>query len=295
MPRKIRIVTVCSNGMQGKGRVALNRFSDLLDDFIALEPDLVCMPEGFAENYAGDPVYTKEVFSVLCDKAIKLNTNLIAGSSECIDSKMYNLAWVIDRKGRLVGRYHKYHPVVSEIEERGIMPGSDVPVFELDFGRVGVAICFDIGWPDLWKTYSDKGAELVVWPSAYDGGFPLQVYAWLHSYYVVSSVRGNHSKIIDKTGRILKSTSVWQDWICATIDLEKEVFHIDDQYDKLHRIQRRLGHGVTIESLSEENIFTIESNDDAWPVSRIKEEFGLVSCRDYYKNQGETQARYRVK
>ena len=57
-------------------------------------------------------------------------------------------------------------------------PGTEcATVVETDFGRMGLAICYDIGWPDLWAQLAEQGAELVVWPSAYGGGLPLQAYA----------------------------------------------------------------------------------------------------------------------
>lgn len=298
MPRKITVVTTCSCGMQGMGRQALDKFSEMLDDFIAIKPDLVCLPEGFADYDDGvSPdlkVDTEEVFGLLCKKARGMGTYLVAGMYELIDSKKYNVAWVIDRKGKLVGRYLKIHPVYrSEIVTKGVTPGCDVPVFDLDFGRIGIAICFDIGWPDLWQTLHNKGAELVVWPSAYGGGFPLQAYAWSYFYYVVSSVRGYHSRIIDKTGRVLKSTSAWQNFTYGVIDMEKEIFHIDGQFMKLNALQRELGRKVTIESLTEENIFTIESNDSEYPVSRIKKEFGLKTFREYLGQEDEIHSKYR--
>ncbi|MEA3345852.1 MAG: hypothetical protein U9Q78_06375 [Chloroflexota bacterium] len=82
-------------------------------------------------------------------------------------------------------------------------PGSEAKVFETDFGRLGILICFpacadrDISWPEEWAELKRRGAEIIFcphligyrWPSAYNGGFPLQVYAFLHSYYVISATR----------------------------------------------------------------------------------------------------------
>ena len=76
-------------------------------------------------------------------------------------------------------------------------------VFDLDIGRIGVLICFDIQWPKEWATLGEMGAEIVFWPSAYDGGFPLQARAWDHHYYVVSAVKSTRARIIDITGEIL--------------------------------------------------------------------------------------------
>lgn len=74
-----------------------------------------------------------------------------------------------------------------------VMPGKELPVFDTDFGRIGIQICFDIGWRDGWKELADKGAQLVIWTSAYDGGNLLHTYAAHNMYYVVSSVRTDHA------------------------------------------------------------------------------------------------------
>ena len=300
MPRKANVITACFNDEFLRGTNLENNFKkteSLLSTFEGMKPDLICLPEVFLETGLGaGPVsasVSDRVIELLSSHAKKLNSYIVAGGHEHIDSELYNVAWVIDRAGNMLGRYAKVHPTMGEVDNIGVRPGREALVFDTDFGRIGVAICYDVGWPALWQDLSDKGAELVVWPSAYDGGFPLQAYAWSHFYYVVTSVRTNHSKIIDKTGQILASSSRWLGWTSHVVDLEKEVFHIDLQYQKLVEVQRRLGTKVTIKALSEENIFTLESNDSEWPVAKIKHEFGLESFRDYHKRAEEVQNRAR--
>ncbi len=301
MPRKARVVTTCCNEEMRRGisvQGNIEKTEEILRSVAPLAPDLVCLPEIFLETGVSNrPVtdtMTEEILEFLSARAKDMGSYLVASCYDWVDGKKYNMAWLINRDGNLVGKYGKYHPTIGEIKHSGVTPGSDVPVFKTDFGVVGMAICYDIGWPSLWSQLGAKGAELVVWPSAYDGGFPLQAYAWSNFYYVVSSVRTNHSKIIDKTGRILTSTSRWHSWACDVIDLEKEIFHIDQQYHKLLQVQERLGAKVTIDAFSEENIFVIESNDSEWPISRIKEEFGLESYRDYHRRAQSVQDDARV-
>lgn len=300
MPRKIRVVTTCFNEEFRKNispEDNLNKALELLDIASSLKPDLVCFPEVFLETGVTKPV-KDDMRDVLIDsiskKAREINTYIIAGGYEPIgDGQKYNSAWLIGRDGSIVGRYDKYHPTIWEIKDDKIKPGNEIPVFKTDFGKIGIAICYDIGWHLFWDTLGNKGAEIVVWISAYDGGFPLQVYAWSNFYYIVSSVRTNHSKIIDKTGKVLSSTSRWSSITFKDIDLEKEIFHIDYQFQKLFEIQRKLGSDVTIETFSEENIFTLESNDLEWPIERIIKEFELETFRDYHKRAESIQNKWR--
>ena len=71
------------------------------------------------------------------------------------------------------------HPPVS--------PGDASTVYEADFGRVGLATCYDANFPEVWSRLSEQGAELVLWPSAYSAGRSLQAHAINHHYYIVTS------------------------------------------------------------------------------------------------------------
>ena len=259
-----------------------------MDAACAQRPDLICLPEAMLHVGTGRADWPEGVQTVpgsfvdeLAERARKHRTyivgSLYAQSAGCFG----NRALVIDRAGEIAGSYDKIHPTTREIDS-GIKPGAKPEVVETDFGKMGLAICYDIGWPQHWADLAKLGAELVVWPSAYDGGFPLQVYAWTHFYYVVSSVWGDHAKVIDITGRVLASTSHWSRLASAQIDLEKEVFHIDDQVEKLLRVQSELGDRVHAEGYSQENIFTLESNDPEWPLARIKRDYALENFRDYH-------------
>jgi beta-ureidopropionase len=302
MPQKATVATI-SLGLAGGGPTVernLARVQEELDAASAGGADLICLPETFAQvgcpkdaSHPAAQTVPGAVFNHLAQHARRHRTWIIAGTTERMaDGTIQNVAWVIDRQGELAGRYAKIHPTIGEIES-GITPGSAGPVFDTDCGRVGVAICYDIGWPEHWAALAEQGARLIVWPSAYDGGFPLQVYAWSHFVTVVSSVWGDHSKVIDVTGRVLASTSRWSRLALRRVDLEKEVFHIDAQTKKLADLQRKLGTAVTVEGFSEENVFTVESHDDAWPMARIKREFGLENFRDYHARATRVQDEHR--
>lgn len=302
MPRKVRILTTSFHGPQERSAEGNRELAGAYVQAAGAErADIVCLPESFLDIGLprellpiAEPV-PGPTFDMLASLARRHEVWIVAPF--CVrtdDGTIENSAVVIDRRGRLAGRYAKVHPTIGECEERSITPGHEAMVLDTDFGRLGLAICYDIGWPEHWASLRERGAELVVWPSAYDGGFPLRAYAWSHSYYVVSSVRTEHSKVIDLTGDVLASTSRWHRLAAATIDLEKEVFHIDDQVETLYRLQQELGERVSVRAFTEEHVFTVESNDPDWPVGRIKEQFGLENFRDYHARAVGVQDRYRV-
>ena len=114
-------------------------------------------------------------------------------------------------------------------------------------------------------------------------------------YYVISSVRTDHAQIIDPTGRTIAEGARWNGLAMATIDLETTIFHIDRQFRKIEELRRVLGGKVTIRAHSEENVFTIESNDAQWPMERIQKEFSLMTYKDYHNEATRNQEVWREK
>jgi predicted amidohydrolase len=297
MPRKVRVTTTSFDDFgrarfTGRMRTPAENLAFALacvDAAGAERSDLLCLPETFL--YAGVPVAERPeaeplpgpTSEALAERARANRVNVVAGLVERSGERGYNVAVAIDRDGRLVGRYAKIHATLGECGPQRLTPGGESVVVDLDVGRVGLAICFDIGWPAAWQALADLGAELVVWPSAYDGGFPLQVYAWSHFYYVVSAVYGPHAKIVDVTGRVLAATSQWSRLATATIDLEKQVFHIDNgNWDRLREIQLTYGARVSAFGYSEENVFTLESNDPELPLAELIRRHDLETYRAYH-------------
>jgi predicted amidohydrolase len=305
MPRKIRVTTT-SFHLPGLRTAEQNREQACayLEAAGSKGADLVCLPETFLETgIPSDQAPFAEslpgpTFDALSRLADKHHMWVVAGYSVTAeDGAVENSAVVIDRKGRLAARYGKAHPTISEMTRRNVAPGTEcATVVETDFGRMGLAICYDVGWPELWAQLQEQGAELVVWPSAYDGGLPLQAYAWTHGYYIVSTVLSEHSRVIDISGAVLASTSRWSRLATATIDLEKELLHIAPslgQPEKLFRLEEEMGARVTMRGFSEENFVTLESNDPAWPVARIKQHYGLLNWREYHAYATQVQDEHR--
>ena len=109
---------------------------------------------------------------------------------------------------------------------------------------------------------AEKGAEVVCWISAYEGGLPLQAYAWMHQYAIVTSVWPYHSRVIERTGKIMAQTSRWGRLAIHNLNFEKKLFHTDGQHQQIVPMQTRYGDRIRIESFTEEHLFTLESLDE---------------------------------
>lgn len=96
------------------------------------------------------------------------NMYVIAPVLGLIDGVVRNVALVIDRAGQHVGEYVKVHCIENE-KALGVVPGDAWPVFELDFGRVGVQICHDNSFPESARCLTLNGAEVIFWPHVMGG------------------------------------------------------------------------------------------------------------------------------
>lgn len=287
MARKVRVATV-SMLYRGGPAVAANRdyARRLLDQAVAEAPDIVALPETFvsqgvdydaldqiAETVPGPT--TDLVAAYARDHACYIICPLIAVHGD----RYMNDAVLIDRRGEIAGVYSKVHPVVQGAEfkslELGVTPGSEVPVFKTDFGTLGIQICFDLMYPEGWAELKQKGAEMVVWCSAYDGGKHLGIYAWLHRYYVVSAVQSRHARVIDILGETVAKTG-WHDRVTAqTIDLDVGLFHCDFNGGVIPEIRQAYGPDVTITTLHEAGLFTLVTNRPGLSVAGVVREFNL--------------------
>jgi predicted amidohydrolase len=118
-----------------------------------------------------------------------------------------NAAALLDRNGGVAGIYRKVFAVVNhgeETAEGGVTPGSDFPVFDCDFGRVGIQICYDMAFDEGWESLRRKGAELIVWPSQWPGQINPARRALSGRCFVLSSTWRNNASLLDPTGHILR-------------------------------------------------------------------------------------------
>jgi hypothetical protein len=145
--------------------------------------------------------------------------------------RQYNTAVLLDREGKVAGYYRKVYVFWGEglnLSEEG------VKVFDTDFGRIALLTCFDANFDEVWSEAERQGAELVLWPSAYGGGMPLNGYAMCHNYYVVPVGKGN---ILDITGRPVEPVQQpRKDQFIATLDLDRTPVHLDFNREKVAKL-----------------------------------------------------------
>jgi len=304
---KAKIITL-HQGYNFFGSIEKNReyVMSLLDTALRQNPDLVCLPEAFT-SVSPLPVDTPldelaeplsgPTIEIVAQKARKNHAYIICPLLTKRDGNIYNSAVILDRDGDILGVYDKFQPVTGNHDytdfEGGITPGNDLPVFDLDFGRIGIQICFDIAFPESWAELARKGARMVFWPSAYNGGFPLQAYAYLYGYYIVSSVRSDSARIIDPLGNILVQTSEFVNIVTREINLDFCVVYDDFNWNIPREIMDNYAGRVDIRANQDDGYFLLEPTDNTLTIAHLQQELGFESYAQCRQRHRDAYARFR--
>jgi predicted amidohydrolase len=200
------------------------RFTGLVEQAAARGADIVCLPEGlttagngltYAQAAETVPGPTTEFFGAL---ARRLRVWIVAGLYERAGARLYNTAVLVGRDGKLVGRYRKMSLPDEEIEG-GITPGSETPVFDTDFGRVGLMICWDSSYPEVARALAAGGAEVILMPIAGGVESLVQARAVENQVHIVASGYDFRSGIFDRRGERIADAKTDPDVLVAEVDL----------------------------------------------------------------------------
>ena len=293
LPREVWIATITQHNIEGRDVAeSLKTAIRQMENALHFSPDIICLPEVFHEaGIRGEKPPLDVISENGSDNIIGPFRNF-AKMHKCYivcpiytveNGKYYNSAVIIDRQGNKIGEYRKVRLTVGELQR--LTPGPrDIPVFQTDFGVIGVQICFDIEWPEGWRQLGEKGAEIVFWPSAFAGGKMVNTYAWQNHYCMVSSTWKNTSKICDITGEEIAASGNYNRWgVCAPVNLEKVFLHSWPYNRHFSDIEKKYGRKVRIYTLHEEEFTVIESLSPDIKVADIMKEFDLKSHKEHMK------------
>ncbi len=143
--------------------------------------DLVVMPEFFSTNvqYEDEPEDENggDTIKFIQNLAKQYNTNIVAGSVvRKVGDSLYNSSFAIDRTGEIIAKYDKIHlyNYFGGQEGSSITEGKKIVTASFDFAKVGLAICFDVRYPLLFKQLAKEGVQIITLPTAWP--VPKEVY-----------------------------------------------------------------------------------------------------------------------
>ena len=107
---------------------------------------------------------TPRVLQQLQKECLKLEMVTVGSLPELVDGTIYNTAYVID-KGDIVGSYRKLHLFSTMREDQFLGAGNSSLVVDTSVGRLGVAICYDLRFPELFRKLALARAEIICIPA----------------------------------------------------------------------------------------------------------------------------------
>ncbi len=215
----------------------LQLVADLLNRAGELRPDVVCLPEAVITSGLDGPKddlaqpIPGPATEVLAAAAERASMYVVTSLYERVESHrgVYNTAVLIDRRGQVVGKYRKTHLPLAEAEW-GVVPGEELPVFDTDFGRIGLMVCWDNWFPEVARGLARQGAEVIFLPIEGDGslGEPghwdviSRARAIDNSVYLVAAQQQMEGRIVGPEGELLAETSRANDLSVVTVDLDSK-------------------------------------------------------------------------
>lgn len=153
-----------------------NKSYKLMDKAVELGAKIICLPEMFNTGYnldlLGNNIYdlavtkSSEYVKGYCQYAKNNNVYLILPLT-IKDEKgnIFNSALIIDNNGKIKGKYDKTHLFLHE--KRYYQAGNKFTIFNVENIKIGILICYDLGFPETARYLTLKGAEIIFVPSAW--------------------------------------------------------------------------------------------------------------------------------
>ena len=189
-----------------------------------------------------------------------------------------NAAVLFDREGGVAGVYRKAHPVAvlgTDELEGGIAPGKEFPVFDCDFGRLGIQICWDVQFEDGWAALAAKGAEIVAWPSASPATAQPASRASRHRYFVVSSTWREDATVFEPTGLVAAQVEQQGKVLVHQLDLSYAVLGWSAGLQNGKALTAKYGDRVGYHYEPREDLGLFWSNDPKTTVGEMLRSLGL--------------------
>lgn len=235
--------------------------AELIDK--AADADLIVFPEVWNIGWWNWDLYKPEsetlqgeTISMMAEKARKLNAYIMAGTIiERSGDDLYNTAVLLDPNGKIIAKYSKIHTVAWEslgaLEGKICKAGQDLTFLKTELGIIGLTICYDLRFPEVYrKLVCNHGVEVVIVAAAWN---TLRVDDWrnmIHARatenecYILAcgccgvnqgKVYAGFSRIVDPHGTIIGSGNIYEAIVEGKVEVEqvarvrKQIPGLDDR------------------------------------------------------------------
>ncbi len=214
---------------------------------------IALLPENFLSYTLKIDIITsrqQEMIAALADIARSNDIWLLAGTIPRLphaeQNKPHTSCLVFDKEGRQVGQYNKMHLFDADVNDKTqsyresaiYLAGDEPGIVETDWGRIGIAICYDLRFPEYFRLLVEKGVKIIFVPSAFTyvtgkahWEILLRARAIENQCFIVAADQGGehtperrtwgHSMIVNPWGDIVASTGEGVGIVYADIDLSE--------------------------------------------------------------------------
>lgn len=260
-------------------------WDDELKQVLRKKPDLIVLPELCDLSLAGEEylnVRKNQVLDHFAAIARRYKCYIAFGMQRKDEEATWrNSVVMLGRNGEIAGIYDKNFPTIGEMQV-GIKASDKAQIIETDFGRVAIAICFDLNFDELLQKYESQKPDLIILSSMYHGGLAQSVWAYTcQSYFVGSVYRGYPSQIRNPFGEVIASSSSQNDYALETINLDFKRVHLAYNILNLAALKKKYGKTVKISDPGEYASVIVSSENKNVTVKEMIEEFEIVEYNEY--------------
>jgi predicted amidohydrolase len=214
-----------------------------------------------------------------------------AAIRQAADGTWRNSIQLLDRAGEIAGVYDKNHVVISENEDLDIQYSDEVNVFDLDFGRVGCAICYDLNFDELQARYVQARLDLLLFSSMFHGSFLQRQWAYSSRAYLAAAIRPPaRCAVVSPVGEIVAQSTNYFNELTHRINLDRVVAHLDGNGTALSAMKRKYGRAVQIHDPGLLGSVLVTSESDEVSAGKMAEEFGLELLDTYFRRARDHRA-----
>ena len=300
-PRKVIIGTAMQSfwGEYPGPRNRLEQLEGIVDQMAAQAKqtygrslDLAILPEVAITGEAGEDVlahsvcFDGEIKEAFTRKAREHNCYIVV-PTYLLDSKekklCSNAAILVGRKGEVLGTYRKNHLVVSlerGTMESGCTPGKSLPVFDCDFGKLGIQICYDMDFAEGWAELARRGAELIAWPTQSPQTSQPAFRARDHRCYIVSSTWRHNASIFEPTGKIAAQIKPPQSVLVHELDLSYALLPWSSKLRNGEALRKAYGDKVGFHYYEDEDCGIFWSNDPKVTIGQMVQSIGVLELEE---------------